>query len=573
MTTFTDRIECTVDHPNRMTRKLMATENEIAFPRLTAEQIHALCPLGQGRKTTEGEYLWRAGERGFGFFVILSGRVEITDSTGDTPQLVAVHEPGEFTGDVDVLTGRTSLVEGRVIEAGEVLELQPEQIRRAIGEMPEISEILLRAFLMRRTLLLGQGYQGIRIIGSRFSPEAHHLREFCSRNAIPHTWLDVEEDAEAEVLLRTFGVGPDQTPIVIGRDGQWRSNPSVADLARYMGLNAHLDPGDAYDLVVVGAGPAGLAASVYASSEGLRTLTLEAVAPGGQAGTSSRIENYLGFPTGISGADLAARALLQAQKFGAQISVPGTVASLGVDGGMRVVRLDDGTRITTRCVLVASGAEYRSLEVPGLREMEGAGVYYAATEMEARLCGGGEVVIVGGGNSAGQAAMYLSRFARAVHVVIRGGDLGKSMSRYLVDRIERTAAIRVHPHTTVAAVQGSGALRGVTLRDLQSGGETFVPTLALFLFIGAVPRTAWLKDCVQLDRAGFVLTGDALSPEVREGEAWRALRRRPLFLETSLPGVFAAGDVRSGSVKRVASSVGEGSMAVSFVHAHIGAPA
>ncbi|HEU4559652.1 MAG TPA: FAD-dependent oxidoreductase [Longimicrobium sp.] len=551
----------------------MATDNEIAFPRLTAEQIQALRPLGEVRPVPAGEYLWRAGQRGFGFFVILSGRVEILDPTGEVPQHVTIHVAGEFTGDVDVLTGRASLVDGLVIEPGEVLELHPEQIRKVVGEMPEISETLLRAFLMRRTLLLAQGYQGIRIIGSRFSPEAHHLREFCSRNGIPHTWLDLEDDPTAEELLRAFGVGPEQTPIVIGRDGKWKSNPTVAELARYMGLNARIEGGDAYDLVVVGAGPAGLAASVYASSEGLRTLTLEAVAPGGQAGTSSRIENYLGFPTGISGADLARKALLQAQKFGAQISVPGTVASLGLDGGMRVVKLEDGTRITTRCVLVASGAEYRSLDVPGLKEMEGAGVYYAATEMEARLCGGDEVVIVGGGNSAGQAAMYLSRFARMVHVVIRGGDLGKSMSRYLVDRIERTTTIRVHPHSEVAAVQGGTALRGVTLRDRQTGGETFVPTLALFLFIGAMPRTAWLKDCVQLDRAGFVVTGDALAPEVRESEAWRALRRRPLFLETSLPGVFAAGDVRSGSVKRVASSVGEGSMAVSFVHAHIGAPA
>ncbi|HET7234109.1 MAG TPA: FAD-dependent oxidoreductase [Longimicrobium sp.] len=551
----------------------MATDNEIAFPRLTARQIDSLRPLGETHPVRAGEHLWHAGERGFGFFVILSGRVEILDLTGDAPRRVTIHEPGEFTGDVDVLTARASLVDGVMIEDGEVLELHPDQIRRAVGELPEVSEVLLRAFLMRRTLLLGQGYQGIRIIGSRYSPEAHHLREFCSRNAVPYTWLDVEEDPLADELLRTFGVGPEQTPIVIGRDGKWRSNPSVADLARYMGLSAVIDTDDVFDLVVVGAGPAGLAASVYASSEGLRTLTLDNVAPGGQAGTSSRIENYLGFPTGISGADLASRAMLQAQKFGARISVPGTVVSLGLSGGMRVLRLDDGTRITARCVLVASGAEYRSLDVPGLKELEGAGVYYAATEMEARLCGGDEVVIVGGGNSAGQAAMYLSRFARTVHVVIRGGDLGKSMSRYLVDRIERAANIRVHHHSAVVAVRGETSLHGVTLRDHEGGGETFVATRALFLFIGARPRTEWLKDCVVLDRAGFVVTGDALPHEARDGERWQALRRAPFFLETSLPGVFAAGDVRSGSVKRVASAVGEGSMAVSFVHAHIGAPA
>jgi len=551
----------------------MATDFEIAFPRLSDEQIQVLRPLGETRVVPAGEYLWRAGERGYAFFVILSGRVEIVDSSGDVPRRVTIHEPGEFTGDVDVLTGRVSLVGGLAMETCEVLELAAEQIRKVVGELPEISEVLLGAFLMRRTLLIGQGYQGIRIIGSRFSPEAHHLREFVSRNGIPFTWLDLEDDPHADELLRTFGVGPEQTPIVIGRDGKWVSNPSLAKLAGYMGLKVAVRADDVYDLVVVGAGPAGLAASVYASSEGLRTLTFEAVAPGGQAGTSSRIENYLGFPTGISGADLARNALLQAQKFGAQISVPGTVAALRLEGGMRVVRLEDGTEITARCVLVASGAEYRGLDVPGLKQLEGAGVYYAATEMEARLCGGDEVVIVGGGNSAGQAAMYLSRFARTVHVVIRGGDLGKSMSRYLVDRIERAPNVRVHRHTRVTAAEGTIALRAVTLHDDATGDEARVPTRALFLFIGARPRTEWLKRCVQLDRSGFVVTGDALPPEVQGGERWRELRRAPFFLETSLPGIFAAGDVRSGSAKRVAAAVGEGSMAVSFVHKHVGAPA
>jgi len=551
----------------------MATDFEIAFPRLSDEQIQVLRPLGKTRTVPVGEYLWRAGERGYAFFVILSGRVEILDSSGDEPLRVTIHEAGEFTGDVDVLTGRVSLVGGLALETCEVLELAAEQIRKVVGELPEISEVLLGAFLMRRTLLIDQGYQGIRIIGSRFSPEAHHLREFVSRNGIPYTWLDLEDDPHADELLRTFGVGPEQTPIVIGRDGKWVSNPSLAKLAGYMGLKVAVRADDVYDLVVVGAGPAGLAASVYASSEGLRTLTFEAVAPGGQAGTSSRIENYLGFPTGISGADLARNALLQAQKFGAQISVPGTVAALRLEGGMRVVRLEDGTDITARCVLVASGAEYRGLDVPGLEQLEGAGVYYAATEMEARLCGGYEVVIVGGGNSAGQAAMYLSRFARTVHVVIRGGDLGKSMSRYLVDRIERSPNVRVHRQTRVTAVEGTTALRAATLHNDATGEELFVPTRALFLFIGARPRTEWLKNCVQLDRSGFVVTGDALPPEVQGGERWRELRRAPFFLETSLPGIFAAGDVRSGSAKRVASAVGEGSMAVSFVHKHVGAPA
>jgi len=548
----------------------VSTDEEVAFPQLDAAQVDALLPWGTVRPVAEGEHLWRAGERGFGFFVVLAGSVEIVDPSGDAPRRVTVHQPGEFTGDVDVLTGRVSLVEGRMLQDGEVLEIAPDALRHVVGEMPEISDVLLRAFLMRRTLLLEAGYRGIRIVGSRFSPRARQLREFASRNAIPYTWVDLDDDPDAEVLLRTFGVRPEDVPIVIGRDGQWASNPSVADLARYMGLDARVEAGEVYDLVVVGAGPAGLAASVYASSEGLRVLTVDCVAAGGQAGTSSKIENYLGFPTGVSGAELAGNALLQAQKFGARISIPQRATGLGLEGGLRVVRLDDGSRIVARAVLVASGAEYRSIDAPGMAELAGGGVYFAATDMEARLCGGSEVVIVGGGNSAGQAAMFLSRHARRVHVVIRGGDLGKSMSRYLVDRVERTENVRVHRTSHVAAVGGDRALERVRVRNAETGEETEVAARALFLFIGAVPRTEWLKDCVALDRSGFVLTGHNVPPEARDSQGWREAGREPGFLETSLPGVFAAGDVRSGSVKRVASAVGEGSMAVSLVHAHIG---
>ncbi|HET6232129.1 MAG TPA: FAD-dependent oxidoreductase [Longimicrobiaceae bacterium] len=551
----------------------MASDQEIAFPKLSERQIAQLLPVGCVHPVARGQVLWKEGDRGFGFYVVLSGRVEILDSSGDEPRRVVVHEPGEFTGDVDVLTGRASLVTACVLEDGEVLELSSDTIHHVVGELPEISEVLLRAFLMRRTLLLGQGYRGIRILGSSFAPEAHHLREFCTRNGIPYTWLDLEADPQAEELLRTFGVGPDKTPIVIGRDGKWVSNPTVSQLARYMGMDARVTDGDVFDLVVVGAGPAGLAAAVYGSSEGLRTLCVDATAAGGQAGTSSRIENYLGFPTGISGADLAAKALLQAQKFGARISVPQSAVRLRLEGGLRIVDLDDGSHVSARCVLVASGAEYRGLDVPGIRGLEGAGVYYAATEMEARLCGGDEIVIVGGGNSAGQAAMYLSRFSRRVHVLIRGGDLGKSMSRYLVDRIERAENVEVHTFAEVIAVDGNGVLQGVTVRCNATGEEIRIGARALFLFIGARPNTHWLDGCVHLDRTGFVVTGQALPEEIRRSAVWRDVGRAPTFLETSLPGIFAAGDARSGSVKRVASAVGEGSMAVTFVHAHIGAPA
>jgi thioredoxin reductase (NADPH) len=549
----------------------MRSDEDIAFPKLTEAQIDALRPRGRVRQVEAGEVMWSEGERGFGFFVVLKGEMEIIDATGDEPRQVTVHRPGAFSGDVDMLTGRVSLISARMLTAGEVLELESAALRRVIGELPEISEVLLRAFLMRRRLLLGQGFRGIQIIGSRFSPEAHHLREFCSRNDIAYTWIDVEQDPHAEELLCQFHVGVDQTPVVIGRGGELLTSPSVADLARYMGLDARVADGEVFDLVVVGAGPAGLAAAVYASSEGLRVLTVEGTAVGGQAGTSSRIENYLGFPTGISGADLARNASIQAQKFGARISVPQAAVKLGLTGGLRTVTLDDGARITARCVLVASGAEYRTLEIPGLRELEGNGVYYAATEMEARLCSNVEVVIVGGGNSAGQAAMYLSRYARRVHICIRGTDLGHSMSRYLVDRIDKAENIQVHKGHVVSEVDGDETLREVRLLCLEKGEVTSIPSRALFLFIGAVPRTGWLNGCVALDRRGFVLTGETLTPEARDGETWKNAGRAPFFLETSLPGVFAAGDVRAGSVKRVASAVGEGSMSVTFVHAHIGA--
>jgi thioredoxin reductase (NADPH) len=339
-----------------------------------------------------------------------------------------------------------------------------------------------------------------------------------------------------------------------------------------MGLVSPMEEGHVYDLVVVGAGPAGLAASVYAASEGLDVLTADALAAGGQAGTSSRIENYLGFPAGISGADLTQNALIQAQRFGARITVPCTVKSLGIDGGERVVTLTDGTRLRTRCVLIASGVSYRKLEVPNFPDFEGAGIYYAATEMEARLCRGEEVVVVGAGNSAGQAIVYLAKYARRVHVLVRKTDLGASMSRYLVDRVERLENVTIHRGCAVAGLEGNGHLAAVKVGNGTKETRT-LETRALFLFIGADANTGWLRGCVELDRKGFVLTGAALPAGTAETDRWRSAGRAPFLLETSLPGVFAAGDVRSGSAKRVAAAVGEGSMSVSFVHAHIARPA
>jgi thioredoxin reductase (NADPH) len=548
----------------------MATDHDIAFPRLSPKEIDQLRSRGKVIRTTEGQVLWNEGDRDFGFYVVLSGEIEIVAQTNCQEVPVTVHEPGEFTGDVDMLTGRMALVTARVRKAGEVLALEGAELRRVLNELPELGEKMLKAFIMRRTLLIDNGFEGIKIIGSRFSPKTHALAEFCTRNAIPYTLLDLETDPEAEAVLREMGVPPSATPVVIGRDGKWRSNPSVEELARYVGLDQPVVAGEVYDLIVVGAGPAGLASSVYASSEGLHTLTLDSIAAGGQAGTSSRIENYLGFPTGISGTELAMNAVVQAERFGTHLSIPKRVASLRIQGGDRVIRLEDGTELRSRAIVIASGIEYRRLDVPRLRELEGAGVYYAATEMEARLCGGDEVVVVGGGNSAGQAVVFLSRVARRVHLVIRGDDLGKSMSRYLIDRIEGLPNVTLHAKRIVAALEGEKALTGVVLRAVDGTDEEYIAARALFIFIGAVPHTGWLKDCVALDSKGFVLTGPSLPSGTQSGEPWRVVNRQPLFLETSLPGVFAAGDARSGSVKRVASAVGEGSMAISFVHAHLG---
>ena len=549
----------------------MATDRDIAFPVLQTRDIAALSRRGTPRDVHAGEVLFAEGDRDIGFFVMLEGAVEIVEHSRGTRHVVAVHQPGEFTGDVDTMAGRAALVEGHAVEDGRVLHLDAGALRRAVEELPELGETLLKAFLARRRLLLEEGFEGVRIIGSRFSPEAFRLRDFATRNAIPYRFLDLETDTEAEALLREFNVPASATPIVMDSEGEWYSNPSLEDIGACMGMVQRMDEGHIHDLVVVGAGPAGLAAAVYAASEGLDVLIADEVAPGGQAGTSARIDNYLGFPEGIPGRDLIQRALLQAEKFGARLSVPSKVRSLGIEGGERIVTFADGNRLRARCVLVATGVSYRRLDVPNFPDFERAGIYYAATDMEAKLCRGEDVVVVGGGNSAGQAVIYLAGFARQVHLVVRKDDLGAGMSRYLVDRIEGLPNVTVHPRSAVAALEGNGRLDAVRVRN--GATDSRVATTALFLFIGADANTEWLRGCVDLDAKGFVLTGTDLLPGTVEREQWRAAGRAPFMLETSLPGVFAAGDVRSGSVKRCASAVGEGAMAVSFVHKHVAKPA
>ncbi len=526
-------------------------------------------PGGIRASVKEGDILFAPGDRNFCFYIVLEGAIEIIEHSSGEPRVVATHRPGQFTGDIDTLTGRVALVTAQVSEPGRLQMLSTTELRKAVDELPDVGEVIIKAFLMRRRMLVEGGFVGVTIIGSRFSPASHRLRDFATRNLVPIRWRDLDTDVQAEEMLRQLGVPASDTPIVIGMNGQIKRNPSLEEFARCAGLVVTLETDHVYDMVVVGAGPAGLAASVYAASEGLDVLTADTEAAGGQAGTSARIENYLGFPTGISGRELTQNALIQAQRFGAHITVPCTVRSLGLDGGDRVVTLADSTKIKTRCVLVASGVQYRKLDVPRFEDFDGAGIYYAATEMEAKMCGGEEVVVVGAGNSAGQAVVNLGRHARRVHLIVRGPDLGASMSRYLVDRIQSLENVSIRLNTNVIRLDGNGRLQSVIVKD-KDGVEETIPASALFLFIGADPNTTWLRGCVELDKRGFVLTGLQLAPETAAAERWRAIGRAPFLLETSLPGVFAAGDVRSGSVKRVASAVGDGAMAVSFAHAHLG---
>ena len=542
---------------------------DVAFPVLSPTDIAALTARGKSREMHAGDTLFSEGDRNRAFFLVLDGAVEIVENSRGTPRQITVHRPGQFTGDIDVLSGRSVLVTGRAIEDGSLVELSSADLRRAADELPELGDTIIKAFLRRRELIRADGFEGVRIVGSRFSSDAHRLRDFAQRNGIPYRFMDVETDPEAEVLLRELGVPPADTPIVVGQQGRFHRNPSNEQFAGCAGLTAELEPGHVYDLVIVGAGPAGLAASVYAASEGLDVLTLDSLAAGGQAGTSSRIDNYLGFPSGISGAELTDNAMMQAQRFGAQITIASPVESLGLDGGDRKVKLENGIRLQSRCVLIASGVEYRKLAVPGFGEFEGAGIYYAATPMEAKLCGGEEVVVVGAGNSAGQALVFLAKYARRVHHLVRGKDLNASMSRYLIDRVGGLENVETYLETRVTKLEGNGRLDAVCAQR-SDGREFRFDTSSLFLFIGADANTEWLRDCVELDNKGFVVTGDGLPRSIVANDRWRAAGRSPFLLETSLPGVFAAGDVRSGSIKRVASAVGEGAMAVSFVHAHIG---
>ncbi|MDF3340977.1 FAD-dependent oxidoreductase [Mycolicibacterium septicum] len=538
-----------------------------AYPRLSDDEIATLEVGGARRTVDTGETLVREGEPSDYFFVILSGKVAVTmtDEAGNR-HVIRVHGPGRFLGELGDLEGQAAFYTAEVVEAGEVLVVPTERVRALVVHDPVLSDLILRAYLLRRSLLI-QEESGFRIVGSCYSPDTARLREFAARNRLPHRWIDLERDKHAERLLRRFGVSPLDAPVVIWGSEVLR-NPTNTELARRVGLTVPDTVPDESDVVVVGAGPAGLGAAVYAASDGLTTAAMERIATGGQAGTSSRIENYLGFPGGISGADLAERAALQAGKFGARIIVSAEITRLESGGGQHRVTLADGGSVVARAVVLAMGARYRRLAVPGIESFEGNGVYYAATFQEALLCGTGPVVIVGGGNSAGQAAVFLASQVSQVYLVIRGDDLNNKMSRYLVDQINRHPRVTVRSCTEVLQVHGDDALSEVVTEDKRTGERHSIPTRALFVFIGADPNTAWLAGAVQLDDRGFVPTGPAALYSDIDGSQVPA--RQPMTLETSQPGVFATGDVRSGSVKRVASAVGEGSMAVRQIHTYFG---
>jgi thioredoxin reductase (NADPH) len=528
-----------------------------AFPRLSERQLQALAAHGVRRRMQQGEVLYQEGDERCDFFVILEGQVAILEGHGGAVRVIAVHGPRRFLGELGLLTGQAAFLTAVALEPGEVLVVPVDRLRELVSQDSELGDLVLRAYLIRRSLLIELG-AGFRIVGSRYSPDTRRLREFAARNRLPHRWIDLEKDKDAEALLRELGITPEETPVVIWRGEQVLHNPTNAELARVIGLPLPRPGGAVCDLVIVGAGPAGLAAAVYAASEGLATVALDAVATGGQAGTAPRIENYPGFRRdprlGAGGAN---------RHPGGEVRRPhqraGRGDTLEQRDGHQIVTLDGGQAVAGRTVVVATGARYRRLAVPRLDEFEGTSVHYAATLVEARLCRGDPVAVVGGGNSAGQAAIFLTQHAARVRLLVRGGDLRESMSRCLADRIERAAGVEALRHTEVRELLGDGTLEALVVEDNRTGTRRTVEAHALFVFIGAEPHTRWLGDQLALDDRGFILTG----ADARDDG------RQPSLLETSQPGVFAVGDVRSGLIKRVASAVGEGAMVVRLVHDYL----
>jgi thioredoxin reductase (NADPH) len=535
-----------------------------AFPVLTAEQINRIRPLSKVRNVKVGEILFEPGDLDIACFVLLSGSMEIVQPDMHGERLIVNHEAGGFTGEITMISGRRGLMRGRVTAAGEFLEMSSSQLRTLVARDAELSEIFMRAFILRRVTLINRGQGNVILLGSRHSAKTLRLREFLTRNGHPFAYVDLDTDNSSQEMLDHFHVTIEEIPIVVCNNRTVLRSPSIQELASCLGLNAHIESSEVRDLVIVGAGPSGLAAAVYGASEGLDVLIIEAESPGGQAGSSSRIENYLGFPMGISGLELAGRAAAQAQKFGAKVLIANNVTKLNCERTPYELTVDSGQVIHSRTVVIASGARYKKPQLENLPKFEGQGIYYGATYIEAQLCGKQDAIVVGGGNSAGQAAVYLSQTASKVHMLVRSGQLSDTMSRYLIQRIEENPAIELHYHTEIVGLDGDTQLERVTWRDNQTGKTSTNDIRYVFIMAGGSPRTEWLKGCVAMDNKGFILTGRDLDPVLHDYR-W-PLPRAPLMLETSQPGVFAVGDVRAGNVKRVASAVGEGSIAISLVH-------
>jgi thioredoxin reductase (NADPH) len=538
-------------------------------PPLQAAHLALLRRCGQERPTTAGQVLFSEGDRAYEFIVVLSGAVTMVDHEAGVVRELATFGPSGFLSELNILTGERLFATAVVREAGSVLAVPVERLHEAIAQDQELSDLIVQTILRRRQWLL-QHRTGMQIVGSRSSPDARRLRDFAARNSLPHVWVDLDTDPAAGTVLAHQGLSPSDAPVVLMRGGEVLCNPSNGQLARAAGFGMGVLPQKTFDVAVVGAGPAGLAASVYGASEGLATAVIDGMGVGGQIGTTSKIENYLGFPAGVSGREFAERALLQVLRFGARLLVPSTAAGLVRRGDEYLIRLDAGGELAARTVIIATGVTYRQLDAAGLDRFEGTGVFYTPLAAQDRVMPGDPVVIVGGGNSAGQAAIWLADHGHPVTVVIRGGGLAASMSQYLIDRIARHPAITVMSRSGVREVDGAGRLERVTVEDLTTSARRTVPAAALFVLIGAEPHTQWLAESVVLDSNGFIVTGPDLSGQARNAPAWEELGRDPYLLEASLPGVFAVGDVRSGSVKRVASAVGEGSIAIRFASEHLG---
>jgi thioredoxin reductase (NADPH) len=528
---------------------------EQTFPHLNEEMAARLVKYGVEEVVSEGTVLFRRGDRRIDYFFVIDGCIEIYDIGEDGhPNVFTVHGPNQFTGEVDLFSERQIMVNGRTGSDTRLVRVDPSSFRKLVSGEPDIGEIIMRAFILRRVGLIQSGQGGVTLAGSAHAADTVRLRSFLIRNGYPYRLLDTDIDEDARHLIDGFGLHPSECPVVIMPDRRVMRCPTTSELADELGITIVLDSDHVHDVAVIGAGPAGLAAAVYAASEGLDTLVLEALAPGGQAGTSSKIENYLGFPTGISGQALAGRAQVQAMKFGAHMAIARSVQGMDCSRHPYRLLLDDGTSVAARAVVVATGARYRKLDHVDYERFEGQGIHYAATAMEATLCAGEDVVVVGGGNSAGQAAVFLARTVAHVHILVRGDGLAATMSDYLVQRIAQSPRITLHTRCQIDHLDGDAYLREVGWKCVD-GTQTRIKAGSLFVMIGAEPNTAWLDGCLDLDRKGFVLTG-------RDADGYAT----PSPFATTLRGVFAVGDVRSGSIKRVASSVGEGSVVVQAIH-------